>query len=156
MLSVGFANRLHRSECGVYSVIREEEVVDNKKPDIRIAAQEFDCRVTIELKVGDRYSVRELEDALAVQLSGKYLRHKRCTAGYLLVTYGGRKKFTHPETKKTMSFQEIEQHLSAKATSLSRTTNGEKLIKVFGVDLRCNEVTHSTYGRISSAPTKRR
>lgn len=131
------ADRLHRTENDVYSVIREEEVADNKKPDIRIAARDFDRRVTVEIKVGDRYTVRQLEQAVEEQLSGKYLRDKRCKAGYLLIIYGGwGPSFKHPKSRKNMSIEDTVLYLRDKAKSLSRASGGEKIIDVFALDLR--------------------
>lgn len=130
------ARKLHDSARGHYQVTREDEVADKKEPDIRLVASGFEGKAAIEIKLGDNWSVRELEAAIRDQLVAQYLRHSGCLAGCLLVTYSGRKGFDHPETGAKMSFDEVIRHLSAYAETLEAEETGRIRLGVTGLDLR--------------------
>ena len=59
----------------VYKVTREEEVADNKHPDIRLSIANRDLKAAIEVKIADNWTLADLERALQNQLAGQYLRH---------------------------------------------------------------------------------
>tara|TARA_E500000318_G_scaffold112037_1_gene133549 strand:- start:240 stop:4535 length:4296 start_codon:yes stop_codon:yes gene_type:complete len=119
-----------------YQVIREDEVADAKKPDIRLLARAFPGRAAIEIKIGDSWSVRELEEAVRDQLVGQYLRAAECSVGALWVTYAGRKGFQHPETGQKMTFEAVVQQLQAYAAQIEAGENGRIRIAVLRLDLR--------------------
>ena len=87
------ASRLHERANGAYTIVREDEVIDGKKPDIRLATIGTDQKVAIEVKVADKWTVNQLRAALYGQLRSQYLRHSSCRAGCLLLTYRGRKSW---------------------------------------------------------------
>ena len=100
--------RIRDKANGAYKVTREEEVADNKRPDIRLWTVKHDQKAAVEVKIAYKYSLTQLEKALRNQLVGKYLRPSYCKAGCLLLTYHGEKKYwIHPETKKRLKFSEI-------------------------------------------------
>jgi hypothetical protein len=70
-----------------FSIEREPHSADEKEPDLRIEAKATDARLPIEIKVADSWSRVELEDALKVQLMGRYLRDKNNRWGILLLVY---------------------------------------------------------------------
>jgi hypothetical protein len=124
---------------GAYSVVREEEVADAKRTDIRLLSRESRARVAIEIKILDNdsnWTVRDLERALEAQLVGQYLRNENCKAGCLLLTYRGRKKFwQHPESKKRLSFGGLLEFLRDRAAEIELRNDSVRL-GVFGLDLR--------------------
>ncbi len=126
---------------GHYQVDRESEVADKKKTDIRLLTGAAGKSV-IEIKVGDHWSVRQLEEAIEMQLVGQYLRHKDCTVGVLLVTYAGRKRFKNVKTNQWMSFDEVIQHLQNFANDIETKEQGRVRLAVKGLDLR-NPLTKS-------------
>jgi hypothetical protein len=130
------ARKLEDAARGQYKISREEEVADKKKTDIRLLASASDQRAVIEVKIGDKWNVRQLESALKKQLVDQYLRHVKCTAGCFLVTYAGRTQFFDARTRKPISFENVISSLQAKATKLEAAENGRIRLSVFGLDLR--------------------
>lgn len=128
------ARRFEDSAAKHYTVAREEVVAGRKETDIRLVVSQTLKAVT-EIKIGDRYSVNELLDALESQLLGQYLRHSSCAAGCLLVTYAGRKSFEHPITGAPLAFAEVIDLLSARAAELEAASKGRVRLGVFGLDL---------------------
>jgi hypothetical protein len=86
------ADRLDLLSRGAYVVSREDEVIDKKKPDIRLHSQEADSKVAVEMKVAGSYSGAELATALKRQLVGQYLRDERCRFGIFVLVPGGKRK----------------------------------------------------------------
>jgi len=120
---------------GLFAVTRESEVADNKKPDVVLGTTQAGS-ATIEIKVGDRWSVTELEAAVKDQLVGQYLRHPNCQVGHLLVTYAGRKRFKHPITKEHIEFSTVISHLQKVAAEIQNQQGGKIRLGVVGLDLR--------------------
>lgn len=129
------AARLEANANGAYVVVREEEVADNKLPDIRLAATRGDQRVVAEVKIADSWSPAELEHALEHQLVGQYLRHDRCRAGCLLLTNSGTRAWNHPTGGGRMTFQDLVDHLNGKARDMEERARGRIRIRVVGIDL---------------------
>lgn len=92
-ISSHIARKLHDAARSQYQVVREDEVADAKKTDIRLLGTACPDRAVVEIKIGEKWTVRDLENALKKQLVGKYLRHASCTAGCLLVTIASGKTF---------------------------------------------------------------
>lgn len=120
---------------GLFTVTRESEVADKKKTDVVLSTVQAGS-ATIEIKVGDRWSVTELEMAIKGQLVGQYLRHPDCQVGHLLVTYAGEKRFKHPITKKPMEFSAVISHLQEFATQIQNQQGAKIRLGVVGLDLR--------------------
>lgn len=136
-LQPSFARRLDLAARDAYQVVREDEVADRKKTDIRLLGRAFSGRAVIELKVGDKNTVTTLEAAVRDQLLGQYLRSQDCTAGCLLVTYHGKKgDFHKPGSRKPISFAEVILHLSAFSSGLEAAEGGRVRLGVYGIDLR--------------------
>ena len=129
--------RLNEKARGVYRVMREEEVADAKKTDIRlVTVAGADERVVAEVKIADKWSLTELAKALREQLVGQYLRHKKCTCGCFLLTYHGRKNYwVHTDDGTRLAFSEVIDVLREKARSLEREHWDRIRIEVFGLDL---------------------
>ena len=79
------ADRLRLKQGRSFSVEREPHVVDEKEPDVRIRAKATDANVSMEIKVAESWSLTELDDALEVQLCGRYLRSDQGRYGVLLL-----------------------------------------------------------------------
>lgn len=122
-----------------YSVVREDEVADAKRTDIRLLSRESRDRVAIEIKILDNesnWTASDLVRALEAQLVGQYLRHENCKAGCLLLTYRGRKQYwQHPKTKKRLFFGDLLEFLRVRAAEIAQRNDGVRL-GVFGLDLR--------------------
>ena len=81
------ADRLRLKQGRSFSVEREPHVVDEKEPDVRIRAKATDASVSMEIKVAASWSLTELDDALDVQLCGRYLRSDQGRHGVLLLVH---------------------------------------------------------------------
>ncbi len=132
------AKKLEDTSRGQYFVSREDEVINKKKPDIRISAVNADYRCVIEIKIGNKWTIKQLENAIKEQLVNQYLRYPTCSAGFLLVTYTDLKGkgFRDPETKKSMTFEDVIERLKKYAISLEDSENGRIKIGIFPLDLR--------------------
>ncbi len=129
------ARKLEDAARGQFHVTREEEVAGRKETDIRLLAPSSD-KAVVEIKIGDRCSLNELLTAVDDQLIKKYLRHNRCTAGCLLVTYAGRTGFRCPETGKEISFGEVIRRVRGHAKQREAEEKGRIRVDVVGLDLR--------------------
>ena len=131
------ARRLKDMARGAYVVVREDEVADLKRTDIRLAAVRGDQKAAIEVKIADRrWSVKDFERAMRNQLVGQYLRHENSKAGCLLLTYDGAKKYwKHPETGARLSFTATIDYLAGVARGIEQEMTYEVLLKVYGLDL---------------------
>ena len=120
-----------------YEVTREEQVADRKLTDIRLLASNCGQKAVIEVKIVDNgWTLTDLEGALQEQLVGNYLRHAKCKAGCLLLTYHGRKNYwQHPEDGRRIKFPELVTILKDKAQALEAETQHDVRITVFGLDL---------------------
>jgi hypothetical protein len=138
------ARRLRDAAKGAYVVSREEEVADEKEPDIRLATMQGEQKVAIEVKLAHRWSVTKLEDALRTQLVGQYLRHNICKAGCLLLTHHKAASYwKHPQTKVRLSFGEVIEHLRCIAKDIEQEQRHEVRVVVFPLDLTDPPLGHS-------------
>ncbi|MER9836171.1 hypothetical protein NKJ28_14480 [Mesorhizobium sp. M0145] len=78
---------LERAGGRAYSLEREPHVVDEKEPDIRLQSKVTDASLPLEIKVAESWSLRQLEDALTLQLSGRYLRQRDHRHGVLVLVH---------------------------------------------------------------------
>ena len=131
------ALRIEAKSNGAYSVMREEQVADGKRTDIRISTANGDQKAVMEVKIADNnWSLSDLQRALRAQLVGQYLRHSNCKAGCLLLTYRGTKHYwVHPDTRKHLGFSEIVEILKDQAAALEKESVHDVRIAVFGLDL---------------------
>jgi hypothetical protein len=119
-----------------FCVVREDEVADRKRTDIKLLATGRDACAVIEVKIADkRWSTQDFLRALEAQLQGQYLRHEKCKAGCLLLTYNGTKKYwLHPESNKRLYFPSLISFLNARAEAIARENDGGFRIEVVGLD----------------------
>ncbi|MCU6421259.1 NACHT domain-containing protein [Klebsiella aerogenes] len=128
--------RLEAMAKSAYSVVRESEVADGKKTDIRLLSSCGRHKAVIELKIAENgWRIADFERALEHQLVGQYLRYDGCKSGCLLITYNGQKKrWRDPLTKKHLNFNKLVDLLNAKAEHLMAKDSSLRL-KVIGLDL---------------------
>lgn len=128
--------RLEAVAKSAYSVVRESEVADGKKTDIRLLSPCGKHKAVIEVKLADkRWSIADFERALEHQLVGQYLRYDGCKTGCLLLTYNGDKKYwQRPITRKRLYFKDLIEYLNVKANKIMSENSSLKLI-VIGLDL---------------------
>lgn len=95
-----------------YSLEREPHVVDEKEPDIRLQSKVTDASLPLEIKVAESWSLKELVDALTVQLAGRYLRQRDHRHGVLILVHKeGRAEGWEDENRARLSFQQVVERL---------------------------------------------
>jgi hypothetical protein len=129
------AHELRLRALRKYTVEREPEVFNGKKPDIRLHHQAIAGPVVIELKIACKWTYAQLEDALLHQLVGQYLRDARSRHGILMLAYVGRKKSWRLEDGKALTFQQLVKRLEAHAKSLVTDRAIAEELCVEGIDL---------------------
>ncbi|MDR0820149.1 MAG: hypothetical protein LBN19_01285 [Endomicrobium sp.] len=75
---------LRRLSRNLYSLVREPEVAENKKPDLQIWDRNW-C-VNIECKIADNWSGSNIRDTIDSQLIEKYLKYPKYRHGILLLS----------------------------------------------------------------------
>jgi hypothetical protein len=131
------AQKLDSAARGLYRVVREDEVADKNKTDIRLLSASSADRAVIEVKLGEKdRSAKDLADALRDQLIEKYLRHDNCRAGCLLITLANPKRtWTHPQTKAKMQLTDLITYLQECAKQAEITSKFTIRVNVFGIAL---------------------
>ncbi len=127
------AQKLKDLSRGRYTVVREPEVANKKKPDIRLLHLNLQP-VSIEIKWAHKWSIAELEEALVDQLVGLYLKAVDSTHGiYLLVNarYGRTWKFKD----KRLDFNGLVRHMKRLAKKIESEKEGVERLEVVGMDL---------------------
>jgi len=81
------AGELQAKQGRSFTVEREPHVAGEKEPDIRLSSKGSDARLAIEIKVAESWSFAKLEEALTVQLMGRYLRERNSRWGILLIVH---------------------------------------------------------------------
>lgn len=131
------ANALTSFQGRSYTVVREPHVAAEKEPDIRLTSKGSDAYLPLEIKVAESWSLKELEEALTVQLQGRYLRDRDARWGILLIVHqvarplGWRDK----ETGKFLNFSEVIGRLSSLAAAISANDSRGPQMRVCAVDV---------------------
>ena len=118
-----------------YTVDQEAVTADEKETDIRLRSKSGQ-QGTIELKLGDRRSGKDLFNTIKDQLLTKYMAAEKCRAGCLLITIAKERGWEHPKTGESVNFEGLIAVLGEEAERLSRDLGGTAKIMVKGLDLR--------------------
>ncbi len=130
------AAELRSRQGRAYSVEREPHVVEEKEPDIRLRCKETDASLPIEIKVAETWSRSELEDALAVQLGGRYLRARDANHGILLlVDQAPRARGWTNTSGEFLNFAEVVEHLRKIADNLAARAHDAPQAKIAVLDV---------------------
>ncbi len=135
-----------------YTVIREQEVAVENRPDLRIHSRNEDLGfISVEIKMADEehWSGDILMDKIKTQLADQYLLEEGSHTGFYLIANGSRPK--EPELDKTgaikrkafqkrvngklVSFVELNQCLAARAAEVTSRLPGNKIVEVIAIDL---------------------
>ena len=128
------AARLRQEAHGAYTVARESEVADRKKPDIRLTGAKGE-QISIEVKIADSWTMAQLLAALRDQLVEQYLRHRNGSAGCLLLTRGRKRSWADATTQRRLSFDDVLARLAAEARLIERELGFSVRVAAIGVDL---------------------
>lgn len=111
------ASKLRDRGGRVYSLEREPHVIDEKEPDIRLRSKcPGDVSLPIEVKVAESWSLAKLEEALDVQLGGRYLKDRDANHGVLLLVHQeARAEGWYPPAGPALTITQVVEHLQRRA-----------------------------------------
>ena len=120
---------------GRYHASRESEVAEGNMPDVLISAVGALVEVAVEAKHGGKeWSTKQLEGSLRDQLAEDYLRPATRRYGVFVVTNHRRRGWTHPATRKRLTFAQMIAYLNGVAAGIERNAVGDVAVTVIGID----------------------
>jgi hypothetical protein len=129
------AHELREKALGRYTIPQEEELADDKRPDLRFHGADFDAPVPVELKLVDRWTGPKLFERLENQLSGDYLRDNRSSRGiFALVNLSPAKRWQLPSND-LVDFDGLVQALQNHWKSIANKHSHVEDIAIIGIDL---------------------
>ena len=135
-LQIWLAARFLETQNRRFSVTREEEVDNNKEPDIQFGCPQG--KVCVEIKPVSRehsYSAKSLtDDTLQRQLVGQYLKGFNSAHGILVLFRLDDKTWDIPGRGKKQSFNELVEYLQSQAKIIMAESPEVKALRVFGID----------------------
>ena len=90
--------------------------------------------VSIEIKWGDNWSVKELVTGLKEQLVGQYMRARNSRYGVYVVANQTRNRHWIGPNGEKLGFAELLEYLTSIATDCQKNNNGVDGLKVIGID----------------------
>jgi hypothetical protein len=118
-----------------YHASRESEVAEGNMPDVLISAVGALIEVAVEAKHGGKeWSTKQLEESLRNQLAEDYLRPATRRHGVFVVTNHRKRGWTHPATRKRLTFAQMIAYLNGVAAGLKRNSVGGIAVTVIGID----------------------
>jgi hypothetical protein len=132
-VQIYLAGELEARSRKQYSVVRESEAARNKETDIRLWNARFTGPVTIEVKIAERWTVRQLEEAIRDQLVGKYMGAYNSNYGILALCSSGKAK-TWEHAQRVLDFWDLLAHLTAYAQETLRHTRTIQGLDVAPID----------------------
>lgn len=114
------ADYFRKGQGQSYSIEREPHVAEEKEPDIRFRAKASDANVPLEIKVAESWTLRQLEDALKIQLIGRYLRDLNNRWGIMLLVHQKkRSKGWQAAAGNWLTFDQMITHLRFQARTIA-------------------------------------
>jgi hypothetical protein len=149
------ADRLRLTQGGAYSIEREVETSDEKKPDLRFRAKASDANVAAEIKLtGSDWTLVQLEEALLNQLCGQYLRAQDGREGiFILVHQKPRPKGWRLPDGTYLSFDALEKRLRDFAESIRCQSPFSPQPEVCVIDVSSFAEQTKRSNRVSVKPT---
>jgi hypothetical protein len=128
------AHELRQRALGRYTITQEEELADDKRPDLRFHGAGFDAPIPAELKLADRWTGPKLFERLENQLSGDYLRDNRSGRGiFALVDLSARQ--WELRSGERVDFEGLVQALRNHWESIANKHPHVEDIAIIGIDL---------------------
>ena len=129
------AARLRDTQNRRFSVHREEELDDDKMPDVQLSCQQGS--VCVEVKPLDQcrtYSANSLAGTLRKQLVGQYLKGFNSAHGILVLFRLDTKTWDIPGGNSGQPFSALVEYLQAEADAVRAECSGVQVLRVFGID----------------------
>lgn len=153
-LQLWLASRLAGVNPRGYTVHREEELDDDKKPDVQLSTVHGSVCVEIKpLDASRSYSATSLVDTLRDQLVGQYLKGANSGHGILLIIQLDAKQWAVPGVDALVSCSQLVAYLQKEALHILRSDSNLGDLRVFGFD--CSAPSGSAAAKLPK-PRKRR
>jgi hypothetical protein len=120
---------------GLYTVDQEAVTADEKETDVRLRSTGSPFEATIELKLADGRSARDLRDTLKDQLVTKYMAAETSRSGCLLLTIAKDRKWDHPDTGERIDFDTLVALLKAEAERIEESMGNTVQLHVHAISL---------------------
>lgn len=120
---------------GLYTVDQEAVTADEKETDVRLRSTGSPFEATIELKLADGRTARDLRDTLKNQLVTKYMAAETSRSGCLLVTIAKDRKWEHPDTGDRIDFDAMVALLKAEAKFIEESMGNTVQLHVHSISL---------------------
>jgi hypothetical protein len=120
---------------GLYTVDQEAVTADEKETDVRLRSTGSPFEATIELKLADHRTARDLRDTLKDQLVTKYMAAETSRSGCLLVTVAKDRKWEHPNTSERIDFDTLVALLKAEAKWIEESMGNTVQLHVHKISL---------------------
>lgn len=130
------ALQLHKAASQIYTVDQEAVTADEKETDIRLRVASSGQQCTIELKIGENWSGRELRHTIKSQLVAKYMAAESCRSGCLLVTVASNRTWEHPDTGEMLDINGLRAMLEDEADRIVDELGGSVRVAAKVLDLR--------------------
>ncbi|WP_230969530.1 NACHT domain-containing protein [Nitrogeniibacter aestuarii] len=134
------ALQLQSAANHAYTVDQEAVTADEKETDIRLRVASSGQQATIELKIGENWSGRQLRDTINDQLVTKYMAAETSRSGCLLVTVADiNRSWQHPDTNEINEILDIDglrTMLDVEAARIVDSLGGALRIAIKVLDLR--------------------
>jgi len=118
-VQVWVAEQLRIRQGRSYTVERESHAVDEKEPDVRLRSRATSAILPIELKVAENWTLKDLEEALEVQLVGKYLRAHEARHGLLLLVHQESRPLGWHSDTGVLTFAQVVRRLQVRAHAIA-------------------------------------
>lgn len=120
---------------GLYTVDQEAVTADEKETDVRLRSTGSPFEATIELKLADGRTARDLRDTLKDQLVTKYMAAETSRSGCLLVTVAKDRKWEHHDTSERIDFDTLVALLKAEAKRIEESMGNTVQLHVHKISL---------------------
>ena len=131
------AHELRRAANGLYHVDQEAVTGEEKETDIRLRSTASDHEAVIELKLAEnRWSARDLRDAIGSQLVERYLVTENRSTGCLLVTLAKDRAWEHPDSGARIDLSGLKTLLCEEAERVMDSRGRSVTLAVHILDLR--------------------
>jgi hypothetical protein len=126
--------QLNLRSSGRYRAFREAQVALGDKPDVIIASTSASCEVAVEVKLGEKWTLRQLDHALRNQLAEDYLKPETRRHGLLVVTHHVARRWRDTETNELLTFGSLIQRLASTAATIRCNSAGAIEVRCVGID----------------------
>ena len=119
-----------------YVLSADAEIDPGKFPDLRFEKPGIDGAISVEIKVADAWSHRELTQALRDQLVGQYLRAPNANYGIYLLFHNGKQKHWIPDGRSPRDWEGLLSDLQVLADQIRDQRIDIERLVVVGIDVR--------------------